>query len=150
MEIFLTILLIYIIIIFINFIYINRDNYERIDKDHAWDMIVTIIASPIFLLYNLSKYWIPIKLPKKSKPEYTWWFRWWDLVCNDEWKAWVYVWYGRIVYEWSSSYDYVWTENLSVQYRWEVSEELAMLDEATKLQKKANELLAKKKKTIYN
>lgn len=153
METFSIILLIYIIIIFINFIYINRYNYQRIDSEHTWDIFATILASPIFLLYNLSKYWVLIKLPKsfkKSKLKYTWWFRWWDLVTDNEWNTWIYLWTWRIIYEWDISCNYIWDINLSIQYRTEVSEELAMLDEAQKLQKKANELLAKKKKTIYN
>jgi hypothetical protein len=145
-------ILIYLLIIFINFYYFNKKEYQSISDDNGFEIVLIVFIWPILLLYNISKYWLPKLF--KIKHKYTWDFKWWDII---EWPKgdWIYIWPrwstdSEIIYEWSDTIEHVNNQYISIKYRWECSEELAMLAEATKLQKKANELLAKKKKTIYN
>lgn len=131
MNIFFIILGIYSLIMFINFLYMNRKDYKHFDNEKWLSIVFAIFFWPMFLLYNIVTYWIPFQ-KFKSSHKYTWWFKWWDLV-EYEWRVWVvvYLWTSwiDIVYEWeykvSSIYD---MKNVFIQYRWEVSEELAMLD----------------------
>lgn len=145
---------IYFTILFINFLYLNKEQYDPASPEKWIDVILALIFWPIILLYNLSKYWLPFKIPKFKSNKYTWEFKWWDII---SWPKgdWIYIWprwtwKSEIIYEWCTEIEHVDNDCISIKYRWECSEELAMLAEAQKLQKKANELLAKKKKTIYN
>ena len=144
--------LIYFVLLFIGFYYYNREDYKRFDNP-SWieDIMFILLATPIFLIFCITKYGIF----KKKKLENNWLYERWDYIEVNGRKAIYLNNYNSntyVVFEWDFDSRRVNKDDLSFVYKDVLKEELKLLEEADKLNKKATELYNKvqKKKNIFN